>query len=126
MLFTTNSDDADIKIADFGFARFIGDGTLNTPCGSPSYVGKNVITIDFFSSRNSKQTRLQERSRCLEFGSDILHFVSISSSSSDTSDCVVSLRFIMRIRKKSLHKFNEASLLSLILCGAKFQIQPKT
>jgi len=43
LLFTSESEDTEIKIADFGFARYIGEGTLQTPCGSPAYVAPEIV-----------------------------------------------------------------------------------
>jgi len=43
LLFTSEEEDAELKIADFGFARYIGEGFLKTPCGSPAYVAPEIV-----------------------------------------------------------------------------------
>jgi len=43
LLLTTTGEDAIVKIADFGFAKRIGDGILYTPCGSPVYTAPEII-----------------------------------------------------------------------------------
>lgn len=44
LLLTSRSHDADLKIADFGFARFIDDQTLAaTLCGSPLYMAPEIL-----------------------------------------------------------------------------------
>jgi len=43
ILFSAEHEDAELKIADFGFAKFIGDGVLSTPCGSPAYVAPEIV-----------------------------------------------------------------------------------
>ncbi|TMW55519.1 hypothetical protein Poli38472_010401 [Pythium oligandrum] len=56
LLMTSKSDDADIKLADFGFAkRVTGDG-LATACGTPGYVAPEILaqkpygkTVDIWS-----------------------------------------------------------------------------
>ena len=47
MLLTTEADDADIKIADFGFAKRVSELTENeTPCGTPGYVPPEILRGD--------------------------------------------------------------------------------
>lgn len=44
MLLSSESEDAIVKLADFGFAKKIGTlGTLHTPCGSPVYTGNQIF-----------------------------------------------------------------------------------
>ena len=43
ILLKDKSDDAAIKIADFGFARFVKEG-CRTACGTPGYVAPEIIT----------------------------------------------------------------------------------
>jgi len=44
LLLTSESDDSDIKIADFGFAKRVkGPKTLTTQCGTPGYVAAEVL-----------------------------------------------------------------------------------
>jgi len=57
LLLTTEGDEAVLKIADFGFAKRIGDGVLHTPCGSPVYTAPEIIreesynkSVDMWSS----------------------------------------------------------------------------
>jgi len=49
ILFTTEEDTAELKIADFGFAAFIGDGVCKTPCGSPAYVAPEIAREDEYT-----------------------------------------------------------------------------
>mmetsp|Transcript_9060 Transcript_9060/g.13531 ORF Transcript_9060/g.13531 Transcript_9060/m.13531 type:complete len:337 (-) Transcript_9060:288-1298(-) len=43
LLLTTSSDDANIKIADFGFAKSLDGGYVNTQCGTPAYVAPEIL-----------------------------------------------------------------------------------
>jgi len=43
LLFSSEDEDSELKIADFGFARYIGEGSLQTPCGSPAYVAPEIV-----------------------------------------------------------------------------------
>jgi serine/threonine protein kinase len=44
LLLTSESDDSDIKIADFGFAKRVkGPKTLTTQCGTPGYVAAEIL-----------------------------------------------------------------------------------
>jgi calcium/calmodulin-dependent protein kinase I len=43
ILLKDKSDDAAIKIADFGFARYVKEG-CRTACGTPGYVAPEIIT----------------------------------------------------------------------------------
>jgi len=44
LLLTSDSDDSDIKIADFGFAKRVkGPKTLTTQCGTPGYVAAEIL-----------------------------------------------------------------------------------
>jgi calcium/calmodulin-dependent protein kinase I len=43
LLLSSESEDAVVKIADFGFAKRIGDGMLHTPCGSPVYSAPEIV-----------------------------------------------------------------------------------
>jgi len=49
LLFTSEEDDAELKIADFGFARYIGEGVLQTPCGSPAYVAPEIVNEEDYN-----------------------------------------------------------------------------
>ena len=43
-LLMAGESDADVKIADFGFATYAQDDTLTETCGSPAYVAPEVLT----------------------------------------------------------------------------------
>jgi calcium/calmodulin-dependent protein kinase I len=47
ILLKDKSEDAIIKIADFGFARPVGDG-CRTACGTPGYVAPEIVSFFFF------------------------------------------------------------------------------
>eukprot|EP01114_Cavostelium_apophysatum_P024052 TRINITY_DN9285_c1_g1_i1.p1 TRINITY_DN9285_c1_g1~~TRINITY_DN9285_c1_g1_i1.p1 ORF type:complete len:401 (+),score=116.65 TRINITY_DN9285_c1_g1_i1:189-1391(+) len=49
LLFTSDGEDAEIKIADFGFARYIGDGCIsNEECGSLAYIAPEIVnSLDY-------------------------------------------------------------------------------
>lgn len=44
LLLVSETDDADVKIADFGFARRCPDEGFTTMCGTPAYVAPEVLT----------------------------------------------------------------------------------
>lgn len=50
VLLSNKSDDAVIKIADFGFARKVRDGCI-TACGTPGYVAPEVISGKVYSTQ---------------------------------------------------------------------------
>jgi len=50
LLFTTEEDDAELKIADFGFAHYIGEGSLQTVCGSPVYVAPEIVNEEKYNT----------------------------------------------------------------------------
>lgn len=48
LLLTSQTDDANIKLADFGFAKLVelradGQGSLTTACGTPGYVAPEIL-----------------------------------------------------------------------------------
>eukprot|EP01118_Nematostelium_gracile_P018069 TRINITY_DN78_c0_g1_i1.p1 TRINITY_DN78_c0_g1~~TRINITY_DN78_c0_g1_i1.p1 ORF type:complete len:407 (+),score=134.07 TRINITY_DN78_c0_g1_i1:164-1384(+) len=43
MLFSNDGPESELKVADFGFAKYIGDGGLFDPCGSPIYVAPEIV-----------------------------------------------------------------------------------
>lgn len=50
LLLTSKHDDADIKVADFGFAKHVDEGgdvthAFDTQCGTPGYVAPEILTI---------------------------------------------------------------------------------
>ncbi|KAL4505982.1 hypothetical protein ABPG72_013743 [Tetrahymena utriculariae] len=56
LLYATKEPGAVIKISDFGLARFVGENTMTTMCGTPGYVAPDIIlgqgydkTIDYWS-----------------------------------------------------------------------------
>jgi calcium/calmodulin-dependent protein kinase I len=47
LLLTSELDDSDIKVADFGLARKIADGSpLDTVCGTPTYVAPEILEME--------------------------------------------------------------------------------
>jgi calcium/calmodulin-dependent protein kinase I len=40
---TSQSDDASVKLADFGFAKKASGFSLRTQCGSPGYVAPEIL-----------------------------------------------------------------------------------
>lgn len=49
LLLNTTGEDAIVKIADFGFAKRIGDGVLHTPCGSPVYTAPEIVREEAYN-----------------------------------------------------------------------------
>jgi len=48
LILKNKDNDLDVKIADFGLASFLAPGEkLNLPCGSPGYVGPEVLDESF-------------------------------------------------------------------------------
>ena len=43
LLLTSPSDDADVKLVDFGFAAEAKDFTLTDQCGTPAYVAPEIL-----------------------------------------------------------------------------------
>ena len=43
LLFVDDSNDAELKVVDFGFARFKGNQPLQTPCFTLSYAAPEVL-----------------------------------------------------------------------------------
>ena len=56
LLLTSQHDDANVKLADFGFARSVMNGYVSTQCGTPGYVAPEILraesygTVSFFFS----------------------------------------------------------------------------
>lgn len=51
LLFVLETDDADIKIADFGFAKKIEDLSVHeTACGTPGYVAPEILRGDAYGA----------------------------------------------------------------------------
>lgn len=46
LLLTSHSDDASVKIADFGLARSVADGSVNDACGTPAFVAPEILRHD--------------------------------------------------------------------------------
>ncbi|CAM9806147.1 unnamed protein product, partial [Choristocarpus tenellus] len=44
LLLASKNDDANVKLADFGFARSVRDGLLREQCGTPGYVAPEILT----------------------------------------------------------------------------------
>lgn len=46
LLLSSAEDDADVKLADFGFAKWLpsGNNSLITACGTPSYIAPEIIS----------------------------------------------------------------------------------
>eukprot|EP00824_Muranothrix_gubernata_P022669 TRINITY_DN5579_c0_g1_i1.p1 TRINITY_DN5579_c0_g1~~TRINITY_DN5579_c0_g1_i1.p1 ORF type:complete len:359 (-),score=65.92 TRINITY_DN5579_c0_g1_i1:62-1105(-) len=51
LLYASTSDDSEIKIADFGFAKYMGgaDALTMTACGTPGYVAPEVLQNEGYS-----------------------------------------------------------------------------
>jgi calcium/calmodulin-dependent protein kinase I len=43
LLMTSQSDDADIKVVDFGFAVECEDNSITNQCGTPGYMAPEII-----------------------------------------------------------------------------------
>ena len=43
LLFVDDSNDAELKVVDFGFARFKGNQPLQTPCFTLSYAAPEIL-----------------------------------------------------------------------------------
>ncbi|CAN0434722.1 unnamed protein product, partial [Discosporangium mesarthrocarpum] len=43
LLMTSRNDDANVKLADFGFARSVLNGYVSTQCGTPGYVAPEIL-----------------------------------------------------------------------------------
>jgi serine/threonine protein kinase len=43
LLMTSTNDDANIKLADFGFAKFLNGKMVSTQCGTPAYVAPEIL-----------------------------------------------------------------------------------
>eukprot|EP00002_Diphylleia_rotans_P031035 TRINITY_DN6425_c0_g1_i5.p1 TRINITY_DN6425_c0_g1~~TRINITY_DN6425_c0_g1_i5.p1 ORF type:complete len:217 (-),score=52.59 TRINITY_DN6425_c0_g1_i5:126-776(-) len=51
LLYSDETDEAEIKLADFGLSRIIGENTLlKTACGTPGYVGMHITAACSFPS----------------------------------------------------------------------------
>ncbi|CAM9277638.1 unnamed protein product, partial [Ascophyllum nodosum] len=46
LLMTSRHDDANIKLADFGFARSVVAGFVSTQCGTPGYVAPEILRAE--------------------------------------------------------------------------------
>lgn len=46
LLMVSEHDDADIKLADFGFARSVAEGFISTQCGTPNYVAPEILRAE--------------------------------------------------------------------------------
>lgn len=46
ILLTSDADNTDIKISDFGFSKFFTQFPLMTACGSPTYVAPEILTVN--------------------------------------------------------------------------------
>lgn len=44
ILWSTNDNDAILKIADFGFAKISYDSLLTTACGTPMYFSPEILS----------------------------------------------------------------------------------
>lgn len=46
LLLSSQHDDANIKLADFGFARSVANGYVETQCGTPGYVAPEILRAE--------------------------------------------------------------------------------
>lgn len=84
-----------IKIVDFGFARYVSnEEVINTPCGTPGYIGKLAVhayTHDKHPKSQNRKARMGKQlvrrffltmliDRYLEYWCHLVHYVSWLSS----------------------------------------------
>lgn len=50
LLLTSQHDDANVKLADFGFARSIMGGFVSTQCGTPGYVAPEILRAESYGT----------------------------------------------------------------------------
>eukprot|EP00903_Cladosiphon_okamuranus_P010945 g10337.t1 len=50
LLLTSQHDDANVKLADFGFARSIMNGFVSTQCGTPGYVAPEILRAESYGT----------------------------------------------------------------------------
>lgn len=50
LLLTSKHDDANIKLADFGFARSVMGGFVSTQCGTPGYVAPEILRAESYGT----------------------------------------------------------------------------
>lgn len=50
LLLTSRRDDADVKVVDFGFAKYCNEQKLKTQCGSPAYVAPELIKGEHYGT----------------------------------------------------------------------------
>lgn len=50
LLLTSQHDDANIKLADFGFARSVMNGYVSTQCGTPGYVAPEILRAESYGT----------------------------------------------------------------------------
>lgn len=53
LLLTSQHDDANIKLADFGFARSVLSGFVSTQCGTPGYVAPEILRNESYGTVRS-------------------------------------------------------------------------
>ena len=65
LLLTSKTDDADIKVADFGFAKHIegqdADHALDTQCGTPGYVAPEILKVEAGQDDSNHQPPTRRR-----------------------------------------------------------------
>lgn len=50
LLLTSQHDDANVKLADFGFARSVLKGYVSTQCGTPGYVAPEILKAEAYGT----------------------------------------------------------------------------
>ena len=50
LLLTSQHDDANVKLADFGFARSVMNGYVSTQCGTPGYVAPEILRAESYGT----------------------------------------------------------------------------
>jgi serine/threonine-protein kinase ULK/ATG1 len=87
ILLSEQSENAVLKLSDFGFARHLSQATLaQTRCGTPLYMVKKLFSCCFFNfidtlcllsigPRDIRSPRLRQQSRCVELGLYLLRDV---------------------------------------------------
>lgn len=56
LLLTSQHDDANVKLADFGFARSVLKGYVSTQCGTPGYVAPEILKAEAYGTVSSGDT----------------------------------------------------------------------
>lgn len=61
LLLTSQHDDANVKLADFGFARSVLNGYVSTQCGTPGYVAPEILKAEAYGTVSADKIRRRRR-----------------------------------------------------------------